>query len=108
MELKCCGSGCGAAIPMAMLTGFANMEVASKSPQAAAPHSTRANATVVRAIHGYQRQGRTRAVCRFEPSCSKYSEQAFERYPFIKATLKTAWRLTRCNNWNHGPTRDPV
>ena len=87
---------------MAVVTGFTNMETAPTEPM------PRVNATIIRAIHGYQRHGRKVAECRFEPSCSKYGEQAFERYTFPRASLKTAWRIARCNGWNHGPTRDPL
>lgn len=38
-----------------------------------------------------------RARCRFEPSCSTYGLEAYERYGFLKATAKTVWRLLRCN-----------
>jgi len=90
---------------MAVITGFLNMEAAS--PETAGTPAT-ANATIIRAIHGYQRRGQKRAECRFEPSCSKYGEEAFGRYSFSKASPNTAWRIARCNKWNRGPTFDPL
>ena len=36
-------------------------------------------------------------ACRFIPTCSEYGQQAFERFSPAKATVLTAWRLTRCN-----------
>ena len=47
------------------------------------------------------------ARCRFEPSCSSYGLEAYQRHGFWKASLKTVWRLLRCNRWNKGPRVDP-
>ena len=47
------------------------------------------------------------ARCRFEPSCSSYSLEAYQRYGFWKASARTLWRLLRCNPWNKGPRLDP-
>ncbi|MCO5607793.1 hypothetical protein L7F22_061994 [Adiantum nelumboides] len=35
--------------------------------------------------------------CRFIPSCSEYSMQAYKKYGVLKGTMLTAWRLLRCN-----------
>lgn len=40
--------------------------------------------------------------CRFYPSCSEYSKQAFERYNFFKALILSIYRILRCNPWNKG------
>lgn len=40
--------------------------------------------------------------CRFTPSCSEYSKQAFLKYGFVKGLFKSAWRILRCNPWNKG------
>lgn len=34
--------------------------------------------------------------CRFEPTCSTYGLQAFQKYGFVKAFKLTAKRLMRC------------
>ena len=34
--------------------------------------------------------------CRFEPTCSSYGLQAFQKYGFVKAFKLTAKRLMRC------------
>ena len=47
------------------------------------------------------------ARCRFEPTCSSYGLEAYRRYGFWKATVKTAWRILRCNPLNRGPRLDP-
>jgi len=40
--------------------------------------------------------------CRFYPSCSEYSKQAFIKYNFFKALFLTLYRILRCNPWNKG------
>ncbi|KAL2320006.1 hypothetical protein Fmac_028975 [Flemingia macrophylla] len=35
--------------------------------------------------------------CRYIPTCSEYSMQAYKRYGVMKGTVLTAWRLCRCN-----------
>ena len=48
--------------------------------------------------HGY---------CKFIPSCSEYSKQAFLKHGFIKGMFKSIWRILRCNPWNKGG-HDPI
>ncbi len=42
------------------------------------------------------------SVCRFQPSCSQYSLQAFREYNFFKALGLSAWRILRCNPFCKG------
>ncbi|XP_022143725.1 UPF0161 protein At3g09310 [Momordica charantia] len=35
--------------------------------------------------------------CRYLPTCSEYSMQAYKKYGVTKGTILTAWRLCRCN-----------
>ncbi|CAN6275453.1 unnamed protein product [Urochloa humidicola] len=35
--------------------------------------------------------------CRYVPTCSEYSMQAYKRYGVVKGTILTAWRLCHCN-----------
>ncbi|WVZ79846.1 hypothetical protein U9M48_027376 [Paspalum notatum var. saurae] len=35
--------------------------------------------------------------CRYVPTCSEYSMQAYKRYGVVKGTILTGWRLCRCN-----------
>jgi putative membrane protein insertion efficiency factor len=48
------------------------------------------------------------ARCRYVPTCSEYGLEAYRKYGFARATLKTAWRLLRCNPLNRRAARhDP-
>ncbi|HHI88090.1 MAG TPA: membrane protein insertion efficiency factor YidD [Candidatus Cloacimonetes bacterium] len=41
-------------------------------------------------------------TCRFYPTCSVYSKQAFQKYNIFKAFYLSAWRILRCNPWSKG------
>lgn len=45
--------------------------------------------------------------CRFYPTCSDYSIQAYKKYGFIKGTYLTIRRILRCNPFNPGGY-DPI
>ncbi len=47
-----------------------------------------------------------RVKCRFEPTCSNYALGAYRKYGFCKATIKSMWRLMRCNPFNRGQRVD--
>lgn len=40
--------------------------------------------------------------CRYYPTCSQYALDAFEKYGFAKALVKSVWRLLRCNPLSRG------
>jgi len=40
--------------------------------------------------------------CRFYPSCSEYSKQAFQTYNFLTALSLSANRIGRCNPMSEG------
>lgn len=40
--------------------------------------------------------------CRFYPTCSQYSLEAYQKYGFFKGTFLTIYRILRCNPFNHG------
>ncbi len=46
--------------------------------------------------------------CKFEPSCSSYSLECFEKYNFVTAILKSFSRIMRCNPWFGHGGHDPV
>jgi putative membrane protein insertion efficiency factor len=41
-------------------------------------------------------------TCKYHPSCSEYASGALRRHGLVKGSLKTAWRLLRCNPWSRG------
>ena len=41
-------------------------------------------------------------TCKYHPSCSAYASLAYRRHGPVRGTLKTAWRLLRCNPWSRG------
>jgi putative membrane protein insertion efficiency factor len=41
-------------------------------------------------------------TCKYHPSCSEYSSLAYREFGVVRGTMKTAWRLLRCNPWSHG------
>jgi uncharacterized protein len=45
--------------------------------------------------------------CRYIPSCSEYSLQAYKKHGFIKGTWLTINRLRKCHPWG-GHGYDPV
>ncbi|MGO1469026.1 MAG: membrane protein insertion efficiency factor YidD [Tissierella sp.] len=40
--------------------------------------------------------------CRFYPTCSQYSLEAYEKYGFFKGTFLTVKRILRCNPFHEG------
>jgi putative membrane protein insertion efficiency factor len=46
--------------------------------------------------------------CRFQPTCSRYSEEAMLAHGFPKGLWLTTSRLLRCMPWVPAGTRDPV
>ena len=47
-------------------------------------------------------------LCRFEPTCSRYTHAAILRHGALKGTLLGAWRILRCNPFTKGGQIDPV
>jgi putative membrane protein insertion efficiency factor len=69
----------------------------------------RARAVAVAPIRFYQRfvsPGLPRR-CKYEPTCSRYAEQAIREYGILRGLVLAGWRVMRCNPWSHGGY-DPV
>jgi putative membrane protein insertion efficiency factor len=49
----------------------------------------------------------TGPCCKYYPSCSQYSIDAFRRHGFLRGVVLAGWRLLRCNPWSRGGY-DPV
>ncbi|MCI5839297.1 MAG: membrane protein insertion efficiency factor YidD [Peptoniphilaceae bacterium] len=43
-----------------------------------------------------------RGKCKYIPTCSEYSRQAFMKYGFLKALRLSLWRILRCNPFSKG------
>jgi hypothetical protein len=41
-------------------------------------------------------------ACRFEPTCSEYARQAFNRFGVVKGGGMTVWRLLKCHPFHPG------
>ncbi|MDA3147053.1 membrane protein insertion efficiency factor YidD [Leucobacter sp. UCMA 4100] len=46
-------------------------------------------------------------VCRYWPTCSRYALEVFQQRGFIEGSVRTIWRLLRCNPWSSGGVDDP-
>jgi uncharacterized protein len=42
------------------------------------------------------------ASCKYHPSCSEYAVDAIRKYGLVRGSVRTVWRLLRCNPWSHG------
>ncbi|MGO4988568.1 MAG: membrane protein insertion efficiency factor YidD [Gallicola sp.] len=40
--------------------------------------------------------------CKYTPTCSEYSIEAFRKYSFPKALVLSIWRILRCNPFSKG------
>ncbi len=45
--------------------------------------------------------------CKYEPSCSHYTEEAIKEYGLLKGSAMGVHRIMRCNPWSKGG-HDPV
>ena len=61
-------------------------------------------------VRGYQRMisRYTPPSCRFYPSCSQYTVEAFRMYGILQGFKLGIWRIIRCNPFGgHGYDPDP-
>jgi putative membrane protein insertion efficiency factor len=45
--------------------------------------------------------------CKFHPTCSMYGAEAIKKFGAVRGSIKTVWRILRCNPWSRGG-HDPV
>ena len=66
------------------------------------------NKFIIKLIDLYKaKTSSTNPTCRYHPSCSTYSRNAFEKHNFIYATILSVSRILRCNPFSKGGY-DPV
>lgn len=41
-------------------------------------------------------------TCKYYPTCSQYAGDAVRKHGPLTGSVKTAWRLLRCNPWSRG------
>jgi putative membrane protein insertion efficiency factor len=41
-------------------------------------------------------------TCKYHPSCSQYTLDAFRAHGLVKGAVFAGWRILRCNPWSHG------
>jgi len=52
--------------------------------------------------HGFFRHRFPHGYCRFYPTCSEYAYQSIKKRGLVVGSLKSAWRILRCNPWGKG------
>jgi len=63
---------------------------------------------VIRLIEWYQKATSDKnPTCRYTPTCSHYSKEAFQTRNFFYAAVLSLWRILRCNPLSKGGY-DPV
>lgn len=66
------------------------------------------NKIMIKIINFYKKAtANSNPTCRYHPSCSSYSKQAFEKHNFFYAAILSVWRILRCNPLSKGGY-DPV
>jgi len=66
------------------------------------------NRLMIKFIDMYKlRTQNTNPTCRYHPTCSTYSREAFLKHNFFYASLLSIWRILRCNPLSKGGF-DPV
>jgi putative membrane protein insertion efficiency factor len=66
------------------------------------------NKLAIKLIDWYKQSTKnTNPTCRYSPSCSTYSRQAFEKHNFFYALVLSIYRILRCNPLSKGGY-DPV
>lgn len=66
------------------------------------------NKLMIKLIDLYKsKTSNTNPTCRYHPTCSSYSREAYKKHNFFYASILTFWRILRCNPFSKGGY-DPV
>lgn len=97
--------------PHPWLAGFALLAILAVADTFRPPQAQIVARFFIQVVHWYQfvkpRLG-SGPHCRFEPSCSRYSEEAVRRYGLWKGLRLTVERVQRCRTNIEPGTPDPV
>jgi len=52
--------------------------------------------------HGPLKKFFPHGYCRFNPTCSQYGYESIKKHGLLKGSIKTLYRILRCNPWNKG------
>jgi len=52
--------------------------------------------------HGWFKSRFPHGYCPYYPTCSEYGYQVIKKRGLIIGSLKTVWRILRCNPWSKG------
>ncbi len=52
--------------------------------------------------HGLFKHRFPYGYCKFTPTCSQYGYESIQKFGVLKGSVKTVWRIIRCNPWNKG------
>ncbi len=77
-----------------------------------APDRQLVSRAVIAGVHVYQATlsrvfASTGVSCRFDPTCSHYSEAVLRRYGLVRGGWLAASRVLRCGPWTRMGTLDP-
>ncbi|MCF7926659.1 MAG: membrane protein insertion efficiency factor YidD [Candidatus Izimaplasma sp.] len=63
---------------------------------------------IIKLIEAYQKNTKnTNPTCRYYPTCSNYSKEAYKKHNIFYASILSIWRILRCNPLSKGGY-DPV
>lgn len=66
------------------------------------------NKIMIKLIDSYKKNtSNANPTCRYHPTCSSYSKEAYQKHNFFYASLLSVWRILRCNPLSKGGY-DPV
>jgi len=61
------------------------------------------NKIFIKLIQFYQKSSKNQPKhCKYNPTCSNYSLEAYLKFNFFKATFLSLWRIIRCNPFSKG------
>ncbi len=57
--------------------------------------------------HGFLKHWYPYGYCKYTPTCSQYGYESIKKFGVVKGSMKTIWRILRCNPWSHGGLDQP-